>query len=180
MTRPPADGTGVTLVSAVRLRPGVADAHRRLHEAAVASARRLGGLVSDELVPAMPGVQPETVALLRFGDRAALDRWLCAEDRRTALEAMARLADGDRTVTVLGGFAGWFPAGAHALRWKQAVVVLAALIPVALATAALRSAVLPSLPLLPAVAFTSASNVAALTWVVMPTLTRRLERWLGH
>ena len=28
--------------------------------------RRIGGLVSDELVPAIPEIQPETVALLRF------------------------------------------------------------------------------------------------------------------
>jgi antibiotic biosynthesis monooxygenase (ABM) superfamily enzyme len=168
----------VTLVSAIRLRPCAADAHRRLHDAAVASARRLGGLIGDELVPAVPGVQPETVALLRFSDRESLDRWLCAQERRTALDAMARLAQGDRTITVLGGFAGWFPADPSSPHWKQALVVLGALIPVAVTTSSLRRIVLPSLPLVPAVVLTSVVNVAALTWAVMPALTRCLEAWL--
>jgi antibiotic biosynthesis monooxygenase (ABM) superfamily enzyme len=171
--------TGVTLVSAVRLRPGTERAHRSLHDAAVRSARRIGGLISDDLVPAIPGVQPQTVALLRFEDRAALDRWLEAEERRAALDRMAELAEEERTITVLGGFGGWFPAGtAEPRRWKQAAVVLAALVPVSLAVTVAREAALPGLPTAAAVAVTSAINVAVLTWLAMPVLTSRLESWL--
>ena len=172
---------GVTLVSAVRLRPGTEAAHRSLHDAAVTRARALGGLLSQELVPAIHAVQPETVALLRFTDRAALDRWLSAADRHAALDEMAKLADGERTITVLGGFAGWFSgASSEPRRWKQAAIVLAALVPVALAFSAAREFVLPGLPLVPAVAATSAANVVVLTWIAMPVLTRRLEGWLSR
>jgi hypothetical protein len=174
------NASGVTLVSAVRLRPGTEATHRTLHDAAVARARQLGGLVGDELVPAIPGVQPETVALLRFEDRADLDRWLGAPERHAALDQMARLVDGERTITVLGGFGGWFSTstGTEPRRWKQAVVVLTALIPVALAVSLARELLLPGLPSAPAVMATSVANVAVLTWIAMPTLTRRLGGWL--
>ena len=132
--------------------------------------------------PAIPGVQPETVALLRFEDRAALDRWLGAPERHAALDQMARLVDGERTITVLGGFGGWFStsAGTEPRRWKQAVVVLTALIPVALAVSVARQVVLPGLPLVPAVVATAVANVSVLTWIAMPTLTRRLGGWLSR
>ncbi|HEY3187205.1 MAG TPA: hypothetical protein VGJ70_07005 [Solirubrobacteraceae bacterium] len=171
----------MTLVSAVRLRPGTEAAHRSLHDAAVTRARQLGGLLHDELVPAIPGVQPETVALLRFEDRASLDRWLRAAERHAALGEMAKLVEGQRTITVLGGFGGWFStASSEPRRWKQAAVVLAALVPVALAVTAARELMFPGLPLVAAVAATSAANVAVLTWLAMPVLTRRLEGWLSR
>jgi hypothetical protein len=172
---------GVTLVSAVRLRPGTEEAHRRLHDEAVGHASHRGGLLRAELVPAIPGVQPETVALLTFEDRPALDRWLAAEERATALDAMAGLVDGDRTVTVVSDFAGWFadPAHQRPARWKQALVVFAALVPVALVGALAREHLLPDLPLAAAVLLTSAWNVIVLTWVAMPLLTRTLQEWLA-
>jgi antibiotic biosynthesis monooxygenase (ABM) superfamily enzyme len=116
--------TTVTLVSAVRLRPGSEAAHARLHHDAVEEATQLGGLVRSELVSAIPGVQPETVALLTFTDRTTLDRWIDSDERSHALAQMTRLTEGDRTLTVVGDFAGWFsPASVgEPARWKQALV----------------------------------------------------------
>lgn len=92
---------------------------------------------------------------------------------------MAALVDGDRTLTVLGGFAGWFPASeAAAPRWKQALAVVSGLIPVSLAVSILRVALVPDVPLGAAVVITSVCNVAVLTWLVMPLLTRILQSWL--
>lgn len=48
----------VTLVSSVRLRPGVEADHRRQHDAAVAAASELCGFVKAELLPAIKGTQP--------------------------------------------------------------------------------------------------------------------------
>jgi antibiotic biosynthesis monooxygenase (ABM) superfamily enzyme len=172
---------GVTLVSAVRLRPGTEKDHRRLHDEAVEQARALGGLLRAELVPAIPGVQPETVALLTYEDRRALDRWLAADERTRALKEMEALCEGERTLTVLGDFAGWFsgPNSAHPRHWKQALVVFAGLVPVALLGAFAREQLAPDLPLAVSVALVSAWNVVLLTWVVMPTLTRALRGWLS-
>ena len=48
---------------------------------------------------------------------------------------MEQFTEGDRTVNVVGGFAGWFDSmgGAQVKKWKSAVAVLLALIPTSLA-----------------------------------------------
>jgi uncharacterized protein len=172
----------VTLVSAVRVSPGVEEEHRRIHHAAVAAAARLGGLRSHEFRPARPGIQADTVALLTFDDRAALDRWLNSDERREALDAMAELHDGSRTVTVIGGFAGWLSVsgGPEPRRWKQAIAVVLGLVPVSLVVTLAREAVAPDLPLLAALIITALGNVAILTWLVMPVLSRLLRGWLSR
>ena len=175
----PTSGT-VTLISAVRLRPGTEDAHHHLHSHAVAAAQRLGGLIRHELVPAVAGAQPETVALLTFQSRTHLDRWLSAPERRRILDAMADLTEGPRTLNVVGDFAGWFNStGAWApKRWKQAIAVVIGLVPVSFAVTLIRQATAPQLPLLAAVAITAVVNVVVMTWLVMPLITRILRRWL--
>ena len=113
----------VTLISAVRLRAGAEEAHRVLHERGVAAAQRLGGLVRHELVPSIPGAQPDTVALLTFQNRADLDRWLSAQERHDVLHAMSELAESQRSLNVVGGYGGWFTTGVTLApkKWKQAV-----------------------------------------------------------
>lgn len=169
----------VTLISSVHLAPGTEDDHRALHHEGVRAAARSGGLVRDELLPAVPDVQAETVALLTFATQDDLDRWLTNPERHDVLARMEPLLVGERTVNVVGGFAGWFqPAGAVTKRWKQAATVLLALVPLSLAVTQLRTTVVPGLPTPVAVTGTAVVNVAALTWVLMPYLTRRLEPWL--
>jgi uncharacterized protein len=85
-------GDSVTLVSSARLRPGTEGAYRVLHDEAVAAARRLGGIVSVDLLPAIPEVQPETVALFTFDTRADLQRWVDSPERAHVLTAMDDLA----------------------------------------------------------------------------------------
>lgn len=172
----------LTLVSSIQLRPGTEPAFRALHERGVAAARRLGGLVRAELLPAVPGAQPETVALLTFATHDDLDRWLESDERRATLEAMAPYAEGSRTTNVVGGFGGWFgpSAGKQPRRWKQAVAVILALVPVSIAITAVRLAVAPGLPPMVGVGIGAAINVVVLTWVVMPWLTRALGPWLSR
>ncbi|OBH93580.1 antibiotic biosynthesis monooxygenase [Mycobacterium scrofulaceum] len=169
----------VTLISAVRLRRGAERAHRELHENAVAAAGALGGLLRHQLIPAVAGAQPDTVALLTFHTRDDLDRWMRSAQRRDILRAMAALTESERTVNVVGGYAGWFsPSGAAPKRWKQAIAVVAGLIPVSLLVTAVRQSVAPDLPLWAMVPFTTVANVAILTWLVMPFITRALRGWL--
>lgn len=170
----------VTLVSSVRLRPGSEEPHRALHSAGVRAARSQGGLIRDELIPAVPGVQDETVALLTFSDRDALDRWLRSEERARVLDQMAELSLADRTVNVLAGFPGWFtsPGSATPARWKQALIVIIGLIPVSFLVTEAREAAFPHLPLAAVVLFNAVANVCVLTWLVMPPLNRLFATWL--
>lgn len=132
-----------------------------------------------ELIPAHEGSQPETVAMLTFATQADLDRWLRSPERRDVLEQMAELIEDARTTSVIGGFAGWFAGGVAApQKWKQAVTVIAALIPISLIVTLIRDAIDPDLPFLISIAVTAAANVSTLTWIVMPPLTRALGPWL--
>jgi uncharacterized protein len=171
---------GVTLVSSVRVRPGADDAYQALHGQGVAAAQKLGGLVRSELIPPIPAAQDDTVAILTFADRPALNRWVASSERHSVLAAMSELTDGQRTLNVVGDFAGWFGGGSQRppRRWKQAIVVIAGLIPVAMLVTLAREALAPQLPLLAAVSATAVCNVAALTWIVMPLLTAWLRPWL--
>jgi hypothetical protein len=179
---PQNDADTLTLVSSVELRPGTEEEHHALHGAAVAAAQRTGGLVRAELLPAVPGVQPETVVLFTFRTKDDLDAWLASDERRASLEAIAPLTAGARTVNVVGGFAGWFGHhdGSGPRRWKQALVVLIGLLPLSIATTLAREAVAPGMPLLAGVVGGVLVNVALLTWLVMPRLTRALGPWLDR
>src|SRR5918995_869305 len=101
---------GVTLVSSVRLRRGSEAAHRRIHHEGVRAARALGGLERAELLPSIGSIQPDTVALFTFASRADLDRWISSPERQHVLDRMAPLVTSERTLNVIGGFAGWFAA----------------------------------------------------------------------
>jgi antibiotic biosynthesis monooxygenase (ABM) superfamily enzyme len=170
----------VTAVSSVRVRPGQLDAYRALHDELVERLRTFDGFLRCELFEPVDGVQADTVVVFSFDDRRHLDAWLGSDDRREILERMAPIVEGDRTVNVVGGFAGWFtPVGVPGVRpWKQATAVLLALFPVSLATTVVRQAVAPDLPTVPAVLVANVVGVAALTWLIMPRLTRRLDGWL--
>lgn len=93
---------------------------------------------------------------------------------------LVSLVEGDRTVNVVGGFAGWFsgPTGAAPKRWKQAALVLLALYPTALVVGIVRDAIAPDLPVLLAVFIGNVGGVAILSWILMPALTRRFDAWL--
>lgn len=179
---PAGDADTLTLVSSVELQPGTEEEHRARHDTAVAAAERMGGLVRAELLPAVPGVQPETVALFTFRTKDDLDAWLGSSERAASLDAIAPLTAGERTVNVVGGFAGWF--GRHDTpgpqRWKQALVVLIGLVPLSIASTLAREVVAPGLPLLAGVVLGVLVNVAILTWLVMPRLTRALGPWLAR
>lgn len=108
-----------------------------------------------ELFSAEPGVQDDTIVVFSFATRADLDAWFDSPLRTAALDRMEPTLAGERTINVVGGFAGWFTSQADrpAPIWKQAVLVLSALYPVAL---------------------------AMLSWLVMPPLTRRVRDWLSR
>ena len=169
----------VTGVASFRVRPGeegrYAEFHGRLH-------RRLSGFpgfVHSEVFEPVPGVQDETVVVFSFDSREHLDDWLRSDERRAMLAEIEPFLEGERTVNVVGGFAGWFGGhGPVVKRWKQASVVLLALFPTALVLTALRQWLLPDVHWVVGVLIGNVLGVAALSWVLMPFLTRILDGWL--
>ena len=172
--------TPVTVVMSQRVRPDREADFAAAHDHVLGELVRFPGFLRSELVPPVSGVSDEHVIVFAFDSREHLDRWLASAERRAWLARIAPLISGDRTMNVLGGFAGWFPApgGEQVPKWKQAVAVLLGLFPIALGLTVLRDALLPDLPLVPGVLLSNVLAIAVLTWLVMPLVNRVLRAWL--
>jgi uncharacterized protein len=169
----------VTAVASFRVRPGEERRYREVHDRLVQRLSTFPGFLRSELFAPVPGVQDETVVVFSFDDREHLDAWLGSEERQVMLAEIDRFVDGERTVNVVGGFAGWFGGSGRAVkRWKQASVVLLALVPISLVLTWVRQWLLPDVHWVLGVLFGNVLGVAALSWVLMPFLTKLLAGWL--
>ena len=168
------------VVSSYRLAEGAEGAHLMFHKRMLDALSHFDGFIARDVLDALPGVQDETVVILTFETTEDLRTWLDSDERATLLRELDRITVGSLTTNVVGGFAGWFPGRGQAevKKWKQAVVILAALFPVSFAATLFRSWAFPDLPLAPAVLFANIVGVVVLTWFLMPPLTRALDEWL--
>lgn len=170
----------VTAVASFRLLEGHEPALREAYHALVPTISGFEGFLRVELFEPIEGVQDEAVIVFSFRDRICLDRWLSSDERRDLLAAIDEHVAGDRTLSVVGGFGGWFdsPDAPVVKRWKQACVVLLGLYPTALVLGRLREAIVPDIGFAAGTFLGNAIGVAILSWILMPWLTRRLEPWL--
>jgi uncharacterized protein len=170
----------VTAVASFRLLEGHEPALRKRYDALVSVISKFEGFLKVELFEPIDGVQDEAVIVFSFTNRVGLDRWLASDERRDILASIDEHLAGDRTLNVIGGFGGWFDkSGARVVKqWKQAAVVLLALYPISLLLGWLREALLPDIEFAVGTLLGNVIGVALLSWVLMPWLNRRLERWL--
>lgn len=169
----------VTAVMSVRISADAFDEYRRAHGAITQAMGRFPGFVRSELVEPDPGVQDDHVIVFSFDSRAHLDGWLESDERAQVLRRVDPLIEGERTLNVVGGFGGWFAVEQeHApVRWKQAIAVLVALYPTTLTIGFIQRALVPDAPFVPALFVSNVLGIAALTWLLMPVVTRVLDPW---
>lgn len=170
----------VTAVMSQRVRPDAWDEFRRAHAQITLVMRDFDGFLSCELAEPVPGIQDDHVVVFAFDSRRNLDRWLESDERQEVLALIEPLIEGDRTLNVVGGFAGWFrmDSSREPRRWKQAIVVLIALYPTTLLLGYLQRTFTPDAPWIPALFVSNVVGIAILTWILMPFVTRLLSRWL--
>ena len=178
----PVAGSGepVTVMVERAVEPGrERDFEAWLDELLAAAGSYPGFLGSGVLRPHRPG-EPWHI-VYRFADQASQYRWEASPERAEWLARGDGLME-ERAVHRVTGLETWFtlPGRSDAAppRWKMALVVFAAVYPIALTINLL---VLPhvagwAVPL--KVAMLSGIMVPTMTWVVMPTLTRAFRRWL--
>jgi antibiotic biosynthesis monooxygenase (ABM) superfamily enzyme len=169
----------VTAVASFRVVPGSEHRYADFHQRLLALLKTFPGFLRSEVFDPVEGVQDDTVVVFAFDSREHLDAWLDSDRRRALLAEIAPFLEGDRTINVVGGFAGWFgPQGAAVKKWKQATVVLLALVPTALVLTNVRQWLLPDVHWTLGVLFGNVVGVALLTWVLIPSLTKLLAGWL--
>jgi hypothetical protein len=174
------DARPVTAVISSRVKPGREADYRDVHDDIEVALASTEGFLRCELFEAVPGVQPDTIVVFAFDTREHLDAWLDSDARRAIIRRLEPLVEGERTLNVVGGFAGWFSSDGDrpVKRWKQSLAVLLGLFPVSLAVAVLRDELAPGLPLVPGVLVGNVVGVTMLGYVLMPIITRRLSGWL--
>ena len=170
----------VTAVASFRLTALGKDHFDEIYSRLVESMVQFSGFIRSERFEEIEGLQEETTVVFSFGSREQLDAWLGSSERRDLLEEIEPYLESERTVNIVGGFAGWFGhrEELEVKRWKQACVVLLALFPTALVLTLLRVALLPDMGLVLGVLLGNIAGVVILTWVLMPVLTRVLDGWL--
>ena len=137
-----------------------------------------------------PGPGSDTWHMLyRFADDASLARWEASSQRRWWLGAAQGIV-GESQVQRLTGIEGWFdtpsavdvedlrPAPPAPPRWKQACVIFLVFFPLSLAANALGNLLVPDLVLPLRVLLTVLVMTPAMTYLLLPWITRRMEWWL--
>jgi antibiotic biosynthesis monooxygenase (ABM) superfamily enzyme len=125
----------VSAVISTRVKPGMEAEYLKWEQKVAAAQSRAAGLQGYRFEPAVPGVQEDFVAILRFDSDANLRAWLESPQRRQLLEEAAPLTAEFHTRMAQSGFEQWFrdvmPAGAPApAAWKINMIVLLMLYPV--------------------------------------------------
>ncbi len=181
IARPRPTDEAATAVFSQRVPPEQVEAFRRWNAEVLVLVSQFPGHLRSELVEPVPGVQDDHVIVSTFDSRASLDRWLAAPERQDMVARLGDLVEGDRTTSVVGGFGGWFDLPARAPRkHKQAVAVLLALFPTSLALSWAFRTIDHGLPWPAVVFFSNVLGIIALTWVLMPRVTRALSGWLNR
>ncbi len=171
----------VTAVMSSRIKAGQIGDYRVAHLEILRVMAGFAGYVRSENYEPVPGVQDEHITVFTFASRSDLDRWLGSAERSEVLQGIDPFVEGDRTLNVVGGFGGWFAATADRTppKWKQAIAVLVALFPMTLTLGFFQRQWLADVPWVPALFVSNVLGIAALTWLLMPLVTRLLDPWLS-
>jgi antibiotic biosynthesis monooxygenase (ABM) superfamily enzyme len=174
------DEQPVKTVMERRVQPGALPRFEAWVRSLLTAASRVGGLQGSSVLTS--GSTGDYFILLPFASSDHLGRWQnSAELAALLLEADAHSVSVEQS-QVRTGFETWFTLPHVSApptvppRWKMALVTWLALLPQVIALAFLLAPL--RLPFLLEAAISTAVPVIALTWAVMPSLTRVLYGWL--
>ncbi|CAN5684411.1 antibiotic biosynthesis monooxygenase [soil metagenome] len=125
----------VSAVISTRVKPGKENEYRAWERKIATAQSKAAGLQGYRFEPAVPGVQEDYVAYLRFDTEAHLHAWLEAPERKKLLAEADAFTEEFHTRIARTGFDHWFgSAGATAqggpAAWKMNMIVLLLLYPI--------------------------------------------------
>ena len=173
----------VTAVARGRVKLGAeADFERAMLEFVAFALASPGNRGIDVLRP-QPGGSREYTVVNHFVDWTARNTFKAAPDYRHWMARLSELTERDPYIEERDGLGGWFsppeaPCPAPPARIKMALVTLLGVYPLTSILPVLGTWLLPTWHPLLLNVFITAAIVAALTWVIMPILTRVFARWL--
>jgi antibiotic biosynthesis monooxygenase (ABM) superfamily enzyme len=173
----------VTVVVRRRVKPGAEADFERAMRAFVDFALTFPGNHGIDVLRPQPGGSREYTVVGHFVDWNARNAFKAAPDYRAWMARLRELTEQGRYIEERDGLGGWFtPPEALCpgppARIKMALVTLLGVYPLTLSLPVLSMWLLPTWHPLLLNVFVTGATVAALTWVIMPILTRIFSRWL--
>lgn len=153
---------------------------RRLHD----DARTVDGYLGADVLPPEPGVaEPVYTSVFRFASLDQLAAFERSELRERFVREVAPLVEADAVWERHTGLEFWFapPPGtvvAQPVRWRMAVVVGSVVYLLVLVFGTIAGALLEGWPVPLRLAVVIVVEIALMTYVLLPWLTRRLARWI--
>ena len=173
-----------TLVRVVRrkAKTGCEEAYEALIRAMFTDASQFPGYLSAQLVPPeTPGGEYQIIQ--RFATDSDLERWNDSPQRALWQERLRPVAEGDPEYRLLTGLDAWFapttiPASSPPPKWKMTVVSWLGIFPTVSLMLWLVAPLLASWPFLIRSAVFTALVALAMSYLVMPRLSRWMSWWL--
>jgi antibiotic biosynthesis monooxygenase (ABM) superfamily enzyme len=175
----------VCAVITMRVRPDRVPDFRDWQERLVVAETRYPGFQGYRFEQPLPGIQDDWLAILRFDTEDNLQRWLDSPERQTLLREAEDFVEDTHLRVARTGFEPWF-AGTDTRAqmppaWKQTMVVLLALYPIAFLFGCFVQRPLllgrAGMPFWSAVFISNTVSVVLLS-VLIPWTGRRLGWWL--
>ena len=164
------------------VRPGRESEFEKRVRAFVPIALEFPGHLGVQVVKPAPGAGREYLVIIRFANRALWERFLASEAYTDFREEIEPLLEKPSEVREMCGLESWFTLPGEPLgplpKWKMALVTLLGVYPTSLLLGATVAPRLRDLPMWLSGLVMAASIVVALTWLVMPLVTRLFHRWL--
>jgi uncharacterized protein len=189
IVRDDASATRTAPVSAVistRVKPGMEAEYLKWEQRVAVAQSKASGLQGYRFEPAVPGVQEDFVAILRFDSQDNLQAWLDSPQRHQLLVEAEPLTAEFHTRMAHSGFEQWFRdvtrAGAPApAAWKMNMIVLLTLYPVVFLWGLLVGTPLLAKGLhldFPVALFIGNAFSVIVTSYLVPWTAKRLSWWL--
>ena len=172
----------VTIVVRRRVKPGAGTAYEDWLGRLTNDAKSLGGYLGAEFHRPAPG-SPEYVSVFRFATLADLARFENSAIRQKYLAEVAPLVEAEAVWEKMTGLEFWFqpPKGAKIAQpspHRMALLLTAVVFALVLAINLALGPLMEGWPLALRLLATVTLQVALMTYVIMPRLTRVLAKWI--
>lgn len=126
--------SAVSAVISTRVKPEQNAAYRSWERRIAAVQAKAPGFQGYRFEPPMPGVQEDSLAIVRFDSEDNLQAWLASPERKALLEEATAFTEGFHMRIARTGFDQWFPSTAAGAPptpvWKQNMLVVLMIYPV--------------------------------------------------
>ena len=176
----------VTVVFSHRVKDGSWEKFRVWRDDILREMRGWSGFLGVDVFDPRPGIQEESVMIVRFDSATSFEGWMGSARRARLIERLEPLVEGYTARPLGSGLGGWFAfddapaAPSEPPRWKQILMVTLGLYPTVMLLALLIDPWLRRWVSFPVqMLIGNLICVSLLTWPVMPWLNKRFGRWLS-